>query len=71
MEETSNNEKIEKQSMPVKPAHKRGFPLGGTVILLIGVLLMLDRLGVEWADNIWFPAFLIVLGIAFIFRSRR
>jgi len=54
-----------------------GSGMGVTVIALIlisvGVLLLLDNLGILWIDNIWnlWPLSLIAVGVAELIRWRR
>jgi len=54
-----------------------GSSMGVTVIALIlisvGVLLLLDNLGILWIDHIWnlWPLSLIAVGVAELIRWRR
>jgi len=48
---------------PVTPAKRGKLPLGGVILLIIGALWLLNNLGFSWADNIWIPVVIIVIGL--------
>lgn len=42
----------------------------GLIIVLIGLGMLLDNLGWDWVDKVWFPVALIVIGLLILFRRR-
>lgn len=47
---------------------RRKFPVGGLIILIVGILWLLNNLGFSWAGNIWVPLIVIVVGLTIIIR---
>ena len=47
---------------------KKGFPLGGLIVLVVGIIWLLNGLGVSWATGVLVPAVVIVIGLALIIR---
>ena len=46
----------------------------GILLLILGVLMLLDKLGIIYYGNAWdyfFPAALIALGVSFIMRDKK
>ncbi len=48
--------------------NRRKWPMGGLIILIIGIVWLLNNLGLTWAGNIWVPLIVIVVGLTIIIR---
>jgi hypothetical protein len=51
----------------------KGSILGGSVLILIGVLFILDlnfNVSMEWVEN-WWPLILVVVGINLVFKAKK
>lgn len=60
--EEVKEEKIEKES--TKPDQRYGGVIPGTILIVLGILFLLPRLGIDFG-NLW-PTFLLAPGLAFI-----
>ncbi|MFH1171157.1 MAG: DUF5668 domain-containing protein [bacterium] len=54
------------------PQRRKRTPLGGIILLLIGILWLLQNLGLlgDWIRSAWLPIILIIVGVAIIAKRR-
>ncbi len=57
------DEKKEEKQLSDKPEKRKKFPLGGVIILVVGIVWLLKGLGLNWADDT------LVVGLALIFKK--
>ncbi len=63
------DEKKEEKQLSDKPEKRKKFPLGGVIILVVGIVWLLKGLGLNWADDTLVPSIVIVVGLALIFKK--
>lgn len=50
------------QQSPAPITRPKRPPVGGVILLVVGVVWLLQNLGFAWAKGIWLPLLLIVFG---------
>lgn len=52
------------------PVKRQKLPLGGVILIIVGVFWLLNNIGLNWADKVWVPAVVIVAGLYVITKRK-